>query len=146
MPAVVQAGLVAAGGFAGGWARHVVGGLLPGGGLGAGILAINTTGAFLLALWLTAVPPRTAATARARLLVGTGFCGSFTTFSTVVADTARAGAGSPWHASAGVAAAVVAGLAAAVAGMSLGRSVRGRRAAHRPGTDPADPTRGDDAP
>jgi CrcB protein len=114
--------LVAAGGAAGSVARHLVG-LTA---LGAppqfpwGTLAVNVVGSFVLGAVLGAVPPG----APARLLLGTGLCGGFTTFSAFSAEAvALAERGQAGRAAAYVAASVALGVLAAAAGAAAGRAV-----------------------
>lgn len=84
-----------------------------------GTFAVNVAGSFVLGVvgGLAArggVPPAVVA------LVGTGFCGALTTFSTFGYETvvlARRGAW--WHATANVVGSVVAGLAAVALGYTL---------------------------
>jgi fluoride exporter len=52
-----------------------------------GTLAINVGGSFLLGLFLAFAASRPSLSPHWRLLVATGFCGSFTTFSTLSYDT-----------------------------------------------------------
>lgn len=77
---------VSAGGFAGAVARYVLSGVIakrfPSGFLPYGTLAVNGLGCFLLGLlWGHEVPET------AMLLLGTGFMGAFTTFSTFKLET-----------------------------------------------------------
>lgn len=79
--------LVAVGGAAGTFLRALVSEVLPGHGLAA-TLAVNVVGAFLLGLLLEALALSGARgyegrPGAARLLLGTGFCGGFTTYSAV---------------------------------------------------------------
>lgn len=74
--------LVATGGVAGATARWAV--LEGTSGAAWSLLAINTLGAFLLGLLVAA-----GADTGRRLLLGVGFCGAFTTFSTFAVDIAR---------------------------------------------------------
>ena len=96
------------GGCVGGLARYVV---------ASGpwsILAVNLSGAFILAFLLTArkLGPHV------RAVVGSGFCGAYTTFSGVVVPVAR-DAGRVGF----LAGSVLGGLAAAYVGVLLGRVV-----------------------
>lgn len=84
-----------------------------------GTLAVNTAGSFLLGV-LVALPAGTAALAG----LGAGFCGAFTTYSTLGYETLRLARSRTWgHPVANVAANLVAGLAAVYAGMAVARSV-----------------------
>ncbi|MBQ0897548.1 fluoride efflux transporter CrcB [Micromonospora sp. U56] len=86
-----------------------------------GTLTVNMAGSLLLGV-LLAVPAGPAVTA----LVGTGFCGALTTWSTFGYETLRlARAGARRHALANVLLSVAAGLAAATLGYALGRALAG---------------------
>jgi CrcB protein len=78
--------LVAVGGFAGAVLRHglavELSGTLP-----RGTLAANVLGAFVLGVLLCESRLRSVRSAESRLLVGTGFCGSLTTYSTFALET-----------------------------------------------------------
>jgi len=76
--------LVAVGGVIGALLRHVVSTALERESFPAGTLAVNVVGSFVLG-FLTAVDPGT----DVLLLVGTGACGSFTTFSSFSVDVVR---------------------------------------------------------
>lgn len=97
------------------------------------ILAINVTGAFLLGLLLALLQwrgldrgPRRAA----RLLVGTGFMGGFTTYSALAVDSAALiGGAAPWVGAVYGLATVLIGAIATLAGIALGGLGRGRAAA-----------------
>ena len=81
-----------------------------------GTFVINASGSFLLGLLSGLALPTQAA-----LLIGTGFCGAYTTFSTFSFESVRLmeeGAG--LGALANLAGSVAAGLAAAAAGLGLG--------------------------
>lgn len=52
-------------------------------------LAINLTGSFVLAFFLTAIAPRAARWQRWRLFFATGMLGAYTTFSTFSVETAH---------------------------------------------------------
>jgi CrcB protein len=119
--------VVFAGGVVGGLARYGIsrGWPAPGGGFPASIFVINTLGAFVLAVLVTVLAMR-AAPAYLRPLLGTGFCGAFTTFSSVVTASDLLLAHSHVGIAIGyLAASVAAGLAAAWAGMELTRRVLG---------------------
>lgn len=119
---------VAAGGFAGGLARYAIGEAWPTrtDGFPAATFAINTSGAFVLAcvllLALEVLPPTT----YVRPLLGTGFCGAYTTFSSVAVSSDQL----VHHGHSGIAAeyvalSLVAGLAVVVATLAVGRRVVG---------------------
>jgi CrcB protein len=120
--------VVFAGGILGGLARDGISLAwpTPTAGFPTAILVINTAGAFALAVLVTVVALR-AAPAYLRPLLGTGFCGAFTTFSSVVtADDLLLAHGNAAVAVGYLVASLVAGLAAVVTGMALTRRVLGR--------------------
>lgn len=84
--------VVALGGALGTGAREGVSLLVPSSGeFPVAILLINLSGAFLLGLLLDALARRGPDVGRrrfARLLLGTGFCGGFTTYSSLATATA----------------------------------------------------------
>ena len=80
--------LVAAGGFVGAVLRYAVGAVVPGT-FPWGTLIANVVGTFLLGIVLYEAGSTALWSERVRLLVGTGFCSSFTTYSTFVAETTR---------------------------------------------------------
>ncbi|MFT4188657.1 MAG: fluoride efflux transporter CrcB [Aeromicrobium sp.] len=84
--------LVALGGTVGTAARHMVGPSIPDlGRLPAGILTVNLVGCFLLGCLAETLSRRGDDTGRrrdARLLLGTGVIGGFTTYSALAVDTA----------------------------------------------------------
>jgi CrcB protein len=120
--------LVAVGGAAGTLVRHGIGEWLnPGGSsVPVGTFAVNVTGSFLLGALLTILLPHADDGRRraARLLLGTGFLGGYTTYSALAVETEqllRDG-----HAALGLAYAlgtVAAGLLAALAGIVTVRKV-----------------------
>jgi fluoride exporter len=120
---------VAAGGFVGGLARYETQLALPAGAgrFPWGILLVNAGGAFVLALLLvlaTELPPTT----YLRPLLGTGFCGALTTFSSVAVDTDRLAAHGHGATAAGyLLASVATGLAAGLLGVVAGRILTARR-------------------
>lgn len=83
-------GLVAAGGMAGTAARYAVTLLVPSrDGWPLGTLSVNLVGAFVLGLIIEALArrgPDGGTRRRVRLIVGTGFCGAFTTYSALAVD------------------------------------------------------------
>ena len=84
-----------------------------------GTLLVNVTGSALLG-FLAALPAGPGWWA----LLGTGFCGALTTYSTLGYETVRlAEHGAGWQAAANAAASVALGLAAAFGGMLLARAL-----------------------
>ena len=84
-------------------------------------LAINVIGSFLLGLLLAADWGSDAS----RTAAGAGFLGGFTTYSTFSVQAVMAADGGRWGiAGAYVGGSVVLGLAAAMAGVALGRALR----------------------
>jgi fluoride exporter len=114
--------LVAVGGAAGAVLRHLVDRLARARPLGAlpwGILAVNLLGALVLGLLTgaAAAPPLAA-------LLGTGFCGALTTYSTFAQQTVELTGNGRRRLAAGYAlGSVAAGLALAAAGYELGKLV-----------------------
>ncbi|MEV7781554.1 fluoride efflux transporter CrcB [Kitasatospora sp. NPDC088351] len=90
-----------------------------------GTFAVNVAGSLVLGLVAGAVAAG-AASSHVQLLLGTGFCGALTTYSTFSYETLRlveGGAGG--YALANVAGSVVAGLAAVYAGTGLASALWG---------------------
>jgi CrcB protein len=86
---------------------------------------VNVAGALILAWLTTRLTERVAPSRYARLLLGTGFCGALTTFSTFQVETIRlAKDGYPGTALGYAAASLAAGMAVAVAGSVLARRHR----------------------
>ncbi|MFF0833378.1 MULTISPECIES: fluoride efflux transporter CrcB [unclassified Streptomyces] len=84
-----------------------------------GTFVVNVTGCLVLGL-ITGAASAGAAGQHLQLLLGTGLCGALTTYSTFSYETLRlTEAGASLYAAANVAASVVAGLAAAFAGVWL---------------------------
>jgi CrcB protein len=85
-----------------------------------GTLTVNVAGSLLLG-FVTGLPAGPGVAA----LVGTGFCGALTTYSTFSYETLRlVQDGARWYAVINVVASVVAGLGAAYAGLLLAQAVR----------------------
>jgi fluoride exporter len=123
---------VAAGGALGTLARYGLSGLVPAAPAGVPVATLveNVGGAFLLGLATAVLLARRAPDTLLRPLLLTGFLGSFTTFSTLAVEAERL------TTSAGPALAlgypllsVATGLAAAVAGLALGRRAASDRRA-----------------
>lgn len=123
--------LVGAGGFAGTLARYGLSVAMPDtGDWPVATLTVNVVGAFALGLLLEALarasdsrPSRTA-----RLVLGTGFLGSFTTYSSLAVETERLVAGgSGGLALAYAAVSLVCGMLACVLGVVAGSVARYRR-------------------
>ena len=117
--------LVALGSALGGVARYAIGGLVDarvGTTFPWGTLVVNVTGCFVLGLFFTAAIDRLALDPRWRLLMGVGFCGGYTTFSTFGWETAGLLEGGSFaFAAANVAGSAVAGITAVYAGAALAR-------------------------
>jgi fluoride exporter len=122
---------VAVGGFFGGLARY---GLqfawpTPRGGYPWAIWTVNTIGSFILGLLLVVVTDVLPPTRYVRALIGTGFCGALTTFSSVAVDVDQLAAHGQAALAVGyLAASLAAGLAAAFLGIVAGRSIAHYRA------------------
>lgn len=94
--------------------------------VGAGTLVANLLGAFLLGL-LAALTPPSRAGLELRLVLGTGFLGAFTTFSTLELEAYGLLAGGRWPLGVGyLFGSAAAGLAALALGRALGASLAGR--------------------
>ncbi|MGP3920138.1 fluoride efflux transporter CrcB [Nonomuraea sp. 10N515B] len=86
-----------------------------------GTLAVNLTGSFVLGL-LAGLPADAAWSA----LLGTGFCGALTTYSTFSYETLRLTQdGSRFYALANIVAGIVAGLGAGAMGLLVAKAVAG---------------------
>lgn len=109
--------LVGAGGALGTLLRYGIDLWLPGWSP-LGTLAANVLGALVLGLVLYDAHLAARLSAETRLLVGTGFCGSLTTFSTFAAETASA---TPARAAGYVVATYTLGFAAILAGRLVAR-------------------------
>jgi CrcB protein len=122
-PALV--GLVGVGGVVGTAVRYAVERGLPAGtGFPFGTLLINLAGAMVLGVLLEALArhgPDIGSRQRLRLLVGTGFCGGLTTYSTLAVETDLLLRAHRDALAVGYAVtSVVAGIAAAAVGIAIG--------------------------
>jgi CrcB protein len=117
--------LVAVGGFAGAVLRHAVAVALPDG-FPWGTLTVNVAGSFALGILLFEAKLAGRLSAETRLVLGTGFLSSFTTYSTFAVQTAAL---SPMLAVANVGANYALGFAAVLAGRATVRSLVGREVA-----------------
>lgn len=129
--------LVALGGAAGSAGRAAIALALPGSLLAATLL-VNVVGAFVLGALVAVLDGvgqresgrRRDRQHRARLLLGTGFCGGFTTYSAVALQAAELVRETAMIAAAGYALlTLVAGTSATVAGLVLGRRAAAERRA-----------------
>jgi CrcB protein len=119
-------GAIAVGGFLGGTARYELGLAFPTphGAFPAATFGINVAGSFILALLTVFVLEILPPTVYLRPLLGVGFCGALTTFSTWMLDTDRLlGAGHYGSAAADLFGSLAAGLAATSLGLTVGRAV-----------------------
>ncbi|MFF2039467.1 fluoride efflux transporter CrcB [Kitasatospora sp. NPDC058170] len=90
-----------------------------------GTFAVNAVGCLVLGL-LTGAVAAGAASSHVQLLVGTGFCGALTTYSTFSYETLRlAESGAGRYALANVAGSLAVGLAAVYAGAGLASALWG---------------------
>lgn len=123
--------LVAAGGALGTGLRHGLGlALPPVDGVAVTIVVINVVGAFLLGALLETLARRGTDDdrgRRARLFLGTGVLGGFTTYSALATDTVLLLEDRPVVALAYAGATLVLGLLATVAGIATAHRAAGRR-------------------
>lgn len=83
---------VAGGGAAGSLARYIIGAAIQGragSGFPVGTLVVNVTGSLLLGFLMRLLLDSAVASPTIRLMLTTGFCGGYTTFSTFTYETAR---------------------------------------------------------
>jgi CrcB protein len=121
---VLRIAAIATGGALGTLARYGVSRWLAASGFGFPwpTFVVNVAGSFLLGLVVTLVTERWSPTRYVRPFAAIGFCGGFTTFSTMVVEIAQRGQ----HGRVGLAAfylavTLLAGLVAVVLGMTLAR-------------------------
>lgn len=121
--------IVAAGGTAGTGLRYLIDTLIPAWhGVPVATVGINVVGAFLLGVLLetlTLRAPNQSWSRRARLGLGTGVLGGFTTYSALATDTTILASSHPGAAAGYALATVIIGAAASILGIWVGR--RGRR-------------------
>jgi CrcB protein len=97
-----------------------------GAGFPVATLLVNVTGSFLLGLLMRYALESTAASPEARLLLTTGFCGGFTTFSTFSYETARLIEDGEWRRGvAYIAASVILSIGGLFLGFALARGLSG---------------------
>lgn len=118
--------LIAIGGALGALARYGVSGVVDAwrGPTVLGIFAVNISGALALGLLIGFTEDRLSFPALARTAIGIGFLGAYTTFSTLMFETADLAENGSWATAAlNAGGSVAAGLVAVYAGLVLGRSV-----------------------
>jgi CrcB protein len=119
-------GVIAIGGFVGGLARYEIvrAWTATANEFPWSTFVVNTIGAFVLALLVVVTTDVLVGSRYLRPLLGTGFCGAFTTFSAVAVSVDELTAhGHTATAASYAIASVVAGSAAATAGVVLGRAI-----------------------
>jgi fluoride exporter len=117
---------VAAGGMVGGYLRVGLS-LLPGTGSASSwpwiTLSVNVAGTFVLALTLSLLLARGRTMSLLRPLIGIGFCGALTTFSTLQLEVFRMLRADHWTLASGyLGASLLGGVVAVLAGFALGRA------------------------
>ena len=123
-------GVIALGGFAGGLARYGLGLAFPAahGGFPGATFGINVSGSFILALLIVFVLEVWPPTTYVRPLIGVGFCGAYTTFSTWMVGVDQLLAQGKTGVAAGyLFGSLAAGLAATSLGLTSGRAVVAHR-------------------
>jgi CrcB protein len=137
----LRLGAVAVGGALGTLARYAVSRAVVSDSVGFpwATFAVNVAGSLLLGVLITLLVERWPPTRFLRAFAAVGFCGGFTTFSTMVVEAAQRGQ----HGRAGLAAvylavSLIAGILAAAAGIGLARGRLLPRGARRPIPDPDD--------
>ncbi|HET9169959.1 MAG TPA: CrcB family protein [Actinocrinis sp.] len=121
---------IAAGGFLGGLARYEIGLAFPTGHgtFPATTFAVNVAGSFILALLTVFVLEILPPTRYVRPLLGVGFCGALTTFSTWMLDADRLLGAHRYGAATGdLLGSLAAGLGATSLGLTVGRAIVAHR-------------------
>lgn len=108
------------GGVAGVLARYGAALALPGGVLPWATAAVNLTGCFLIGFFDTVSSRRGFGGPHGRVLLMTGFCGAYTTFSALILELDWLLRTAPWRGAAYLSLSVFAGLALLRAGATLG--------------------------
>ena len=89
-----------------------------------GTLTANLTGAFILSFFLTLTTERLVADPNYRFLVAVGFCGSYTTFSSLTYESwLLVGASGWWSGALNLVGSLLLGVLATLAGVALARLV-----------------------
>ena len=118
---------VAAGSATGGVARYLMSGALQSGNPGSfpvGTLTVNIIGSFILGAVARYAAMNPAFSPELRVLLGAGFCGGFTTFSTFSVETLELMQGGDYSRALGyVGISVLASVAAAALGMAAVRTL-----------------------
>lgn len=141
---------MAVGGAVGAGLRQALVLAWPPRGWDAVVPAINVVGAFALAVlltWLAGLGPDAGRRRDARLLLGTGVLGGFTTYSTLAVDTATLLRSGRAGMAAGYALLTVGlGAAASLIGIRCGAGLLAARPGGRRGTPPPDASAPEEAP
>lgn len=124
---LVEVALVGVGGGIGAAMRYLLGGAIAsrlGSHLPWHTMLVNVSGAFLLGLLMALSVDRGVAGSQARLFLGTGVLGGYTTFSTLSYETVRLMEQGLWTQAAGnMLGSAVAGIVAVLLGLALGRAL-----------------------
>lgn len=119
--------LVGAGGFLGAIARYLLDARITawtGGAMPWGTFAVNMSGSFVLGVLFALVVERAALPADLRAPLLIGFLGSYTTFSTLALESWRMIEDGAWlYATANLGGSILIGVAAVVAGVTIGRAI-----------------------
>jgi CrcB protein len=118
---------IGAGGFLGAIARYLLDARITawtGGSLPWGTFAVNMTGSFVVGVLFALIVERAALPADLRAPLLIGFLGSYTTFSTLALESWRMVEDGAWlYATANLTGSILIGVAAVVAGVSIGRAI-----------------------